>query len=201
MNFKPVIVLGAGGHAKVCIDILKRSGRDILGLVAPDRQSPALNVKQLGDDRVVLTYSPGEVLLVNGIGHMPRNKLRYDIYKKFKDKEYNFETLVHPDAVVADDVLLKEGAQVMAGAIIQPSTIVGRNTIVNTKVSIDHDGAIGSYCHIAPGATLCGGVVLKDHVFVGAGATIIQNVQVSIDAIISTGAVIKQDAEKAEVYG
>lgn len=203
MSNKPIIVIGAGGHAKVCIDLLKCCDLEILGFVTLDASVESiLGVRYLGDDEVVLSYDPQDILLVNGVGYMPRRTWRYDLYHKFRSRGYHFEKLVHPSAIVASDVELEEGSQIMAGTIIQSSTQVGENSIVNTKASVDHDGVIGAHCHIAPGATLSGSVVLKDHVFVGAGATIIQNIELVAGAIIAAGTTVRKDiTNESVVYG
>lgn len=197
----PVIVLGAGGHAKVCIDLLRCAGREILGWVAPESSTRSvLGAQYLGDDERVFSYNSEDVVLVNGIGYMPRTTLRFDLYRKFKLRNYQFLTLAHPRAIVASDVMLGEGGQVMAGAVIQPSTQVGENSIVNTRASVDHDCVIGAHCHIAPGATLSGGVVIKDHAFIGAGATVIQGVSIAENTIVAAGSTVKEDIKSESVF-
>ena len=49
--------------------------------------------------------------------------------------------------------------------------------------------------HIAPGATLCGGVIVGDGAFVGAGSTLVQNVFVGGEAVVGAGAVAIKDLE------
>ena len=201
MNNKPAIVLGAGGHAKVCIDLLKCTGREVLGYVAPISGSKViLGSKYIGDDESVISYNPEDIVLVNGIGYMPRTTLRFNLYKKFKDCDYQFLTMAHPHAVIASEVMLGEGVQIMAGAIIQASVKVSKNSVVNTKASVDHDCVIGADCHIAPGATLSGGVILKDRVFIGAGATVIQGVCISKNTVVAAGSIVREDIKSESVF-
>jgi sugar O-acyltransferase (sialic acid O-acetyltransferase NeuD family) len=194
MIAKPVILLGGGGHAKVCIDVLNKQSRKIIGFVSPDENSETvLGVAHLGDDDLVLNYSPDDVELVNAIGFLPKSSVRQVCYERFKQKAYTFVTLVHSSAIIAEEVILKEGAQVMAGTVIQPGVIVGENSIINTRVSVDHDCNLGSNCHIAPGSVLCGNVVLGEGVFVGSGAVIIQNIHVPADSIIAAGETVRKN--------
>ena len=120
---KPVIVLGAGGHAKVIVESLRRCSITIIGLtdIAPGKKGANLSgAPVIGDDTAVLGYRPEDVLLANGIGSTGLPEERRRIFEGFKEKGYMFASVLHPSAVVSSDVLVSEGAQVMAGAVIQP---------------------------------------------------------------------------------
>ena len=119
----PFIVLGAGGHAKVLVDALRGLGTDIRGIVDADpakHGQTLLDVPIIGDDRAVLASPTDSVLLVNGLGTVRASLQRRQIYESFKSKGYQFATVVHGSAIVAPDVKLGEGAQVMAGAKCWP---------------------------------------------------------------------------------
>jgi UDP-perosamine 4-acetyltransferase len=188
-----VIVLGAGGHAKVVIEALLRAGVTILGIADRDparRGERILGIPVVGDDAAVLLHPADSVLLVNGLGSTAVSKARRELFLGMKGKGYSFFSAVHPSAVVATDALLMEGAQVMAGAIIQPGTRVGRNAIVNTGASVDHDCLIGDHVHVAPGATLSGGVTVGEGAHIGTGATVIQGISIGRDSLVAAGAVV-----------
>lgn len=189
----PIIVLGAGGHAKVLIDTMRLTGATIIGIVDPDinlHGNKILGVLVIGNDETVLKYPADSILLVNGVGSIGLPKLRQTLYKKFKDWGYNFASVIHPSAVIASDVMLNEGAHVMAGAVIQPGSRIGRNSIVNTQVSVDHDCIIGENVHLSPGVTLSGGVSIGDCVHVGTGATIIQGISIGSNTLVAAGSVV-----------
>lgn len=190
----PVIVVGGGGHAKVVLDALLAIKRQILGFCDPDENGDRLaGVKRLGGDESILQFAAANVALANGIGMMPFRSLRREVHEKFSSKGYRFERIIHPSAVVGSDVALEDGVQVMAGVVIQPGTCVGKNSIINTSASIDHDCIIGAHVHIAPGATLCGHVQIGENAHVGCGATIIQNITVGNNSVIGAGAVVLRD--------
>lgn len=198
-QLKPVIVLGAGGHAAVLIDILKQQKRNIVAIVSPDltQKGPVFDgIEVLLQDKDVLKFEPETITLINGIGSIPGNKLRENLYKDFIDKGYHFETVVSDNAIVSHYAILADGVQVMAGAVIQVGTSIGANCIVNTSAIIDHDCEIGRHNHIAPGATLSGGVVTGDGVHIGTGANIIQLITVGADVVVGAGTTITKDVEK-----
>ncbi|WP_346353467.1 acetyltransferase [Azotosporobacter soli] len=202
---KPVIVVGAGGHAKVVIAALQKQGATILGILeaAVDKKKDSiLGVAVIGDDDAVLRYEKEAILLVNGIGSIGSTQLRRNVFLKFKKWGYHFMVLIHPAAIVADDVALKEGSQVMAGAVIETGTVIGVNAIVNTGATVNHDCLVEAHAHIAPGVTLCGGVTIDEGAHIGAGSTLIQGMKIGKEAVVGAGAlVIKPVKEKQVVYG
>jgi sugar O-acyltransferase (sialic acid O-acetyltransferase NeuD family) len=191
----PVIILGAGGHAKVVINALLTSNREILGVTDPNRKvgEKVLGVKVLGDDSIVFQFTPSSLELVNGIGALPDSTLRSKITAVFREKGYTFATVIHPQTIIAPDVVLAEGVQLMAGSIIQPGSSIGHDTIVNTRVSIDHDCIIGNGCHIAPGTVVNGNVTIDQGCFIGAGSCVTQNITIGREVVVAAGSVIHRD--------
>jgi sugar O-acyltransferase (sialic acid O-acetyltransferase NeuD family) len=192
----PVIVLGTGGHARVLIDALLLSPVNLLGTTDTNHQNQSLlGVPYLGGDEVIEKYSSNEICLVNGIGSISQPYLRRTIFKKFKNLGYRFINVIHPSSIIATDVKLGEGVQVMAGAIIQSGSEIGDNSIINTRTSVDHDCRIGQHIHLAPGAILCGNVCIEDLGHVGAGAIILQSIRVGAQVLVDAGTLVKSDIE------
>tara|TARA_B100001059_G_scaffold231462_1_gene267331 strand:- start:995 stop:1594 length:600 start_codon:yes stop_codon:yes gene_type:complete len=191
-------MLGNGGHARVCRDVLAMSGFKEIGYVLGKGSSvdePASHNKYLGTDEWLLEQPADELLLVNGVGGEPDAVSRSIVFDKYCSVGFKFATLIHPSAYLADDVMLGEGAQIMAGAIIQPNCSIASNSIINTRASIDHDCVIHSHVHIAPGAVLCGGVVVGEGGFVGAQACIIPGIYIGSHAVIGAGSTVRKGVE------
>lgn len=201
----PVIILGAGGHAKVLIEALLAANAVIKGVVDADPAmigASILGAAVIGGDEVVKKHTPESILLVNGLGTITISDNRRQLYEKFKNAGYTFATVLHPSAVVASDVTLGEGAQVMAGAVIQPGCRIGVNSIVNTRASVDHDCMVGDHVHIAPGVTLSGGVTIGRESHIGTGATVIQGVCIGERSLIGAGSLVLTDvAPRVTVMG
>jgi len=193
---RPVIVLGAGGHAKVVIDALQAAGADILGAVDPDgttHGTSILGVSVLGADDVVLNHTPDAIALVNGVGSTEPSNRRKDLYRHFRDAGYAFASVLHPSAVIGGEVEIADAAQIMAGAVVQPGCRIGVNTIINTRASVDHDCVIGDHVNIAPGAVLGGGIIVGGGSHIGAGSSVIQNVRIGADVLVAAGAAVVTD--------
>jgi UDP-perosamine 4-acetyltransferase len=191
---KPVIVIGGGGHARVLISTILLEGRTVLGFTDPDEKNvKVMGVERLGDDGEILRYRVDEVCLVNGIGFLKSASPRKQIYERFRQQGYEFESVVHPSAVIAPDVEIADGVQIMAGAVVQCGSRLGANSIVNTRAGLDHDCEIGPHAHIAPGVTLSGEVHVGEGACIGTGASIIQGVVIGANSFVGAGAVVLQD--------
>jgi sugar O-acyltransferase (sialic acid O-acetyltransferase NeuD family) len=200
---QPLLMMGAGGHAKVLHALALALGHTIVGVCDPllARQGQTLwrGIPVLGGDEALKRFDPAAVGLINGIGQLVGGRVRQDIYTQLRDLGFAFPALVHPAAWICNTVRLAPGVQVMAGAIIQPDCCIGENSIINTRASVDHDCSIGTHAHIAPGAVLCGSISIGDGVFIGSGATVIQGLMVGDDAVVGAGATLTRNLERGQI--
>lgn len=173
-----IVLAGGGGHCKVVIDAIKKQGGfDIHGVVDPSLQkgTKVLGVPVIGNDEVLPeVFNKGVRYAFVSVGSVGKCGPRKRLYGKLKKMKYILPTVVHPKAIVADDVELGEGTFIAAGAVVNPGTKIGKNAIINTSASVDHDCTIGDFVHIAPNATLSGGVVVGEETHIGTGATVVQ---------------------------
>ena len=197
---KSLLILGGGGHASVLVDILKEQGRVILGVVAPVIESEHLcNLRHYTKDEDVFLFKPSDVILVNGIGSMPRESLRRDIYYKFTELGYLFETVIASSAIVSSMATFEQGVQILQGAIIQVGVNVMANTIINSGAILEHDCHIGMNNHIAPGAKLSGGVKTANNVHLGTGSSVIQKIKIGEYVIVGAGAVVCENVHEKTI--
>ena len=188
----PIILLGAGGHASVILDIMKMNGKKVIAIVAPEKnvaRSVFKDLLHIRKDEDVVKYSPSEVRLVNGIGMLPGDSLRATITKNFSDMGYLFETVISPRAVVSSFCEMGCGVQVLHNAVVQAGVYLGAHTIINTNGVVEHDSVLGKMNHIAPSATICGGVKTGEGVFVGCGAVVLPGKTIDDKTIVKAGSV------------
>lgn len=197
----PLILLGAGGHAKVVLSLLRAIGRDVAGVCDPGLAASGAaewrGLPVLGGDEALEHFAPSTHELANGIGQIDpgTDTPRARLYEALSTRGFRFPPLVHPAAVVDPTAQLSDGAQIMAGVVLQADCRIGRNTIVNTRASVDHDSEIGAHVHIAPGAVLCGTVGVGDNSYIGAGATVVQGVRVGANAFVKAGCLLPRDLD------
>ncbi|MCM1461041.1 MAG: acetyltransferase [Bacteroides sp.] len=189
---KRLIIIGASGHGKVVADIAERNGYQNIIFLDDD-----VTVKNCGKYSVVgnsqdASHMEGDVIVA--IGNV---KSRKRISEQYQNR---LVTLVHPDAIIADNVKLGAGTVIMAGTVINADAVIGNGCIVNTGSSIDHDCMIGDYVHVAVGAHLCGMVTIESDTWIGAGAVISNNISVCSNCMIGAGAVVVKDIKESGTY-
>lgn len=189
-----LIIIGAGGHAKVLIDCLQRQATHrIIGILENNKALHGLSVAGipiLGGDDKIKDFSRETVQLVNAVGSVDIPVQRKKVYDHFKAQGFQFYSVIHPSAVVAESVQLGEGVQIMAGAIVQADCKVGDNVIINTGASADHDVQLENHIHIAPGVVISGNVTIGMATHVGVRAVILQGLQIGHHVLIGAGAVV-----------
>lgn len=199
-----LIMLGAGGHAKVLLALAQAIGCHVAGICDPElaraRQEAWRGVTVLGDDDVLAAMEPSSVGLINGLGQLVDNRTRMTLYDRMTRIGFHFPPLIHPTTWLAPSAQIADGVQIMAGVIVQPDSCVGENTIINTGAQVDHDCQIGGHVHIAPSATLCGGVWIGRGAFVGAGATILPGVRVENNAVVGAGLTLRHDLARGDIF-
>ena len=200
-----IVVVGAGGHALSLIQVIRTSnGSEIAGLVDPQRRVGEVvgGIEVIGDDCLLEKRMIRNVSLVIAVGITSGDRIRKMLYDKFCALGYPFALIRDQNSIVADDVMLNDGAQVMPGAVIQPSTVIGRNTIINTSAIIEHQCVIGEHSHVAPGAVIGGNVHVGDCTMIGLGARILPGLKIGDEATVGAGSVVTRDVENgATVVG
>ncbi|MGN8753404.1 acetyltransferase [Blautia sp. HCP3S3_C4] len=190
---KKLVIIGASGHGKVVADIARKNGCSEIVFFDDDE-----SIHECGGYPIIGKSSEAGTIdsdVIIGIGNA-------GVRKRIQESvdENKIVTLIHPDAVVADDVVIGAGTVVMAGAVINPGTHIGKGCIINTCSSVDHDCKVGDYVHISVGSHLCGTVNVGDRTWIGAGATVSNNISICPDCMIGAGAVVIKNIEEAGTY-
>ena len=188
---KRIVIIGAGGHGRVAADIARKTGYEQV-LFLDDADIPGV----AGKTEEYLHYLDSAVFFV-AIGN---NKARHRTQNMLQDNGAEVISLIHPAAVIADDVRIGSGTIIMAGAVVNTGAILGDGVIVNTCASVDHNCCIGDYTHLAVGVHVCGTVGIGPYTWVGAGATVINNVIICGDCMIGAGAVVIRNIDNPGTY-
>lgn len=193
-----VVGIGAGGHAKVIIDILRLNGEfDLIGLIDSDPSrvgDQVLGIPVLGgDDQLESLYRDGVRHAFLGIASLSKTENNKRIFERISKLGFDIVKVIHPSAVVSSDVTIGRGSRIFGGAVINPGTILGENVVVNTGAIIDHDCMIGDHSQVAPGAGLAGSVTVGECSIIGIGAHVIQQIKVGDYAFVAAGAAVVRD--------
>jgi len=197
-----ILLVGAGGHARACIDVIEREGKySIAGLV--EKESPnemdCLGYQIIGvDTELKILRSKYRNALIT-VGQIKNPEIREKIYRKLSALDFHLPRIVSPSSYVSNHAQIGMGTIIMHGAIINSNASVGVNCIVNNTALIEHDSIIGDHCHIATGAIINGNVTVRSNTFIGSGAIINQGVVIGSNCIVGAGVVLKHDIPSGEM--
>jgi UDP-perosamine 4-acetyltransferase len=191
-----IVVVGAGGHAKVVIEAVRASAVfSVAGVVDPRQVRDVLGAPWLGPDEVLPS------LLKQGIGDaviaVGDNYLRETIGKRLLDLGYRVPAIVHPTANISPSAQIQAGVVVMAHACVGPLAVLGDFSIVNTAAIVEHDNSIGIAAHIAPGVVLGGSVTIGNRTLIGIGSSVRPGVSVGQDVVVGAGSAVVTNVPNA----
>lgn len=192
-----VFVYGAGGHAKVVIDVLEQAGYTVC-VVLDDNKD--LDGRTLLGYPVRHTVNVFDSLQADGIQHgivaIGDNRIRQRQAASLEAKGFSLVTAIHPSAVISRHSIIQAGTAIMAKVVVNPGCRIGKHVILNTGCVIDHDCTIRDFVHIAPGVSMSGGVIIGERAMIGTGTNIINNVEIGSDTLIGAGAAVISDIPK-----
>lgn len=195
---KKVVGLGAGGHAKVLLDILKQGDSfEVIALTDTRKElhnTDVSGIKVIGDDeQLPELYRKGIRYAFIGVGGVQDNIRRTEVFKKAISIGFEVINIIHPSAVIADSVSLGRGVAIMAGAILNSDTVIGNNVIINTGAIVEHDCLIKDNVHICPGAKMAGNVTVEESSTLGIGCVVIQGINIGKNCLVGAGSVVLND--------
>ncbi|MFW9332934.1 acetyltransferase [Paenibacillus polymyxa] len=184
------IVFGAGGHAKVIVDILRTSGEEIIGVLDDHCKEETWNgLPLLGGcnqiDQLASLHPEARFLVAIG-----DNTTRLKMVSQFKAAGVKFGTVIHPSAVVSPSSFIGEGSVIMPNSVINADAYVGEHVIVNTAATVDHDCRIEDFAHISPGVHMAGGVQIERGAHIGIGANLIPGIRVGCNTLVGAGSCV-----------
>ncbi len=198
-----LLIVGAGGHGEVVLDVAKCSGRfaDYLFLDEnpAERGTHVQGVEVAGSHELLSRLDKADWDVIVAVGD---NEVRRRLAAQIDELGWGFASVTHPSATVAEAVEVSPGVVVCAGAVVNPGAHLGAHAIVNSRAVVEHDCSVGAYAHIAPGSCLGGGVQVGSGALIGIRAAVLPGTRIGDFAVVGAGAsVIKDVSERAVVVG
>ena len=196
---KSLVIIGAGGHGAVVADAARCAGMWSYIAFYDDRWPVLLesvgcevlgNVEALRH-RVTNSW-PSQLQLVVALGD---NSTRLSLAREFQAHGAELATIVHPAAVLSASSTIGPGTVVFAGAVINARSALGLACIINTGAIVDHDASIAAGTHVCPGVALAGNVSTGEMVTIGIGACVVQGRHIGTRAVVGAGATVLHDVE------
>ncbi len=196
MSRETILLLGAGGHARSCIDVIEQEGRYIVGgLVGLPEEvgSRVLGYPVLGTDGDLPDLLPRFAQVLITVGQIKSPEARMKLHALLEARGCNLPVIVSPHAYVSAHAQVGVGTIVMHGAIVNAGARIGRNCIINSQALVEHDAVVGDHCHIATAAVINGDVSIGAGSFIGSNACVRQGIRVAERCIVGMGQLVLSD--------
>lgn len=190
-----LLIIGAGGHAKVVCDVAKDYYNDIVFADDDKKGQVVLGCEVKFSVEEALNGEKTDFIVAIG-----DNSVRERLFFKFAENGFNPVSLIHSSSIIGEGVEIGKGSVVFAGVVINPQASIGCGCIINTGASVDHDCEIGNFSHVCPGGRIAGSVKIGDRCFFGVGSSVVNNVVIASEVVFGAGAVVIKDVSEKGVY-
>ncbi len=188
---KKILLVGAGGHAESCIDVLEKEKKfKIIGLVDNKKKvgSKILGYRVVGQDKDLKILKKKANYALVTIGQIGVTSIRKKIFLKLKKLGFKIPTIISSNSYVSKYSNIGEGTIIHHGAVVNTSANIGTNCIINSKALIEHNSIIGDHTHIATAAIINGNVEIGEECFIGSSSTIRNNIKIKKQTFVKMGA-------------
>jgi sugar O-acyltransferase (sialic acid O-acetyltransferase NeuD family) len=196
MNNESIILIGAGGHALSCIDVIEEENKyKIYGLVGlkdeVGKKISGYDVIATQDELMKLSKDYRNVFIA--IGQIRNPKLRIDLYESVLNYGFKLPSIVSPQSFVSRTAQIGSGTIIMNGVILNSDVRIGNNCIINSKALIEHGTQVADHCHISTGAILNGDCVVESKSFVGSGAIVKHGITIKTSSFVNMGQIVTKN--------
>jgi sugar O-acyltransferase (sialic acid O-acetyltransferase NeuD family) len=200
---KDIVLIGAGGHAASCIDVIESEGRfRIVGLVGMKSE---LNQRLCGHEVIATDDALRELAkeypcALITVGQIKSSESRRRLYREAREAGFEMPVIVSPYARVSSHASVGPGSIIMYGAMVNANAKVGSNCIINSRALIEHDAEVGDHCHISTGAILNGNVRVGETSFIGSGTVTTHGISIGAACLVGMASVIRHDLPDGTSY-
>ena len=198
MNKPKLLLIGCGGHANSCVDVIEQEGKfEIAGLVGNSNQvgTRLLGYEVVGADTDLESLFAEFEFAIVTIGHIESAKSRIQLFNKIKSIGFKVPTIKSKSAYISDHASLGDGTIVMHDVIINSGAEIGKNCIINTRSLIEHNVKVSDHCHISTGAVVNGGVQIGSGTFIGSRSVIRNNLLIGDECLVGMGTILLHDLQ------
>lgn len=197
---KKIILIGAGGQAKSCIDVIHLTKKyKIEGFIDIKKKKKILNYKVLGNEQYLKKLNKKSYYLHVSLGFIKSPSKRVKIFSEFRKLNFKFPIIISPRSYISKNVKILDGTIIHHNTVINFGAKIGFNCIINTSAIIEHGAKIGNNCHISTRAVINGDVAVQDNTFIGSGSVIREGVKIGKNCFIGMGQIVTKDISNNSV--
>ena len=203
MSKSKVLLIGAGGHAVSCIEIIEAEDKnEIIGLIGTPSEvgKKLLGYEVVGSEKDLADLLSLTSNLILGIGQIKSPNLRIEIKDKFITKGFTFKSVVSPTAQVSKHAVIGIGTVVMHKVVINAGVKIGDYSIINTGSIIEHGSQVGNFSHISTRVISNGETSIGNNTFVGSGTIIMEQIKIGNNCIVGMGQQVRHDLSDYSTY-
>ncbi len=193
---KRLLIIGSGGHSRSVLSAAKSmkcwSDYKIIDINFSNQKEKIMGCGVYPFKKVENFYKENFDFFI-AIGD---NMIRESILKSLSKYKCNFVNILHPKAFIDNYSNIGIGNFVGQFSNIGACAKIGDFNIINTYGNIEHEVIMGNFNHLAPSSTICGRTVLKDRIFIGAKAVIIEKLSIANNTTIGAGSVVIKSVHK-----
>ncbi len=196
MSATDILLIGAGGHAQSCIEVIEHSGRfRIVGLVgsAEEVGTAVLGYSVMGTDADLSDLRRRCRHALIAVGQLRPSAARMRLFAQVREAGFDLPSIIAADAIVSRHAAVGDGSIVMHGAIVNAGARIGENCILNSRCLVEHGASVGDHCHIATGAIVNGDAAVGEGSMLGSGSVLREGRRIGRDCLVGMGLGVRSD--------
>jgi sugar O-acyltransferase (sialic acid O-acetyltransferase NeuD family) len=200
---KNIVLIGTGGHAASCIDVIESEGRfRIVGLVGMESElhQRLCGYEVIATDDALRDLAREYRCALITVGHIKTCETRLRLYRQACEAGFEMPVIVSPHSRISSHASVGPGSIVMYGAMVNANARVGSNCIINSLALIEHDVVVGDHCHISTGVILNGNVRVGETSFIGSGTVTKHNISIGAACLVGMTSVIRHNLPDRTSY-
>ena len=193
MTKKKIVLIGAGGHARSCIQVIEQLDEfAIAGMVGlPDEVgSEQFGYKVIGSDSDLPAIRKSIEHAVITVGQILNPEIRLNLFEKVDAAGFVLPTIISKSAQISSHATIGKGCMIMNGVIINSGAQIGQNCIINTRALIEHDVVVGDHSHVSTGVIVNGDTRIGSKTFIGSGSIIRNGLVIGDNCLVGMGTVV-----------
>lgn len=191
---KKVMILGTGGHARSCLDIVEQNNNlELIGFIEQKKSKKKFffkNYKIVGSEVDLENLKKKTSYIILGISFYKNLQKRKLLIEKLKKNKFKLLTIKAKNSHIAKDVKIGSGCQIFNNVIINKNSKIGDNVVINNGTVIEHDNEIKNNAHISTRVVINGNCSIGENVFIGSGSILKENIKIKKNKFIKMASVI-----------
>ena len=198
MTRQDIILIGAGGHALSCIDVIEQAKNfKIAGLVGLKEEIGTVinGYKVIGSDSDLAQIARDYKFALITVGQIRNADLRIKLFTEAIKVGFELPIITSPYSYISPNAQIDKGTIVLHGVVINAHVKIGTNCIINSRVLIEHGTTVSDHCHISTGAILNGDTQIGARSFIGSGAILKQGISIGTDCQVGMGQLVTKNLD------